>query len=156
MARDSGAEHQLHVLEHIESNPDTTQAAMATQVGVAIGTANWAVRRLLNQGHVRATHLQRRRMRYSLTAQGLAEKSRLTVLYMQRSLQLYREVREQARAALRQVKKAGHAQVVIEGEGDLADICRLTCLEQCVAVTRLSMDRPARRCWWWKAGGWLC
>ena len=95
-------------------------------------------------------------MRYSLTAQGLAEESRLTVLTMQRSLQLYREVREQARAALRQVKQAGNAQVVIEGEGDLAEICRLTCLEQSVAVTRLSMDRPARRCWWWKAGGWLC
>ena len=156
MALDSGAEHELHILEHIENNPDTTQAAMATQVGVAIGTANWVVRRLLTQGYVRATHLQRRRMRYFLTAQGLAEKSRLTVLYVQRSLQLYREVREQARAALRQVKQAGNAQVVIEGEGDLAEICRLTCLEQSVAVTRLSMSRPACRCWWWNAGGWLC
>lgn len=35
---------------------------------------------------------------------------------------------------LEEVRKAGFQQVRLEGEGDVAEICRLTCLEQHIAV----------------------
>jgi hypothetical protein len=40
-------------------------------------------------------------------------------------------VREQ----LEKIKTAGYEKVSIRGEGDVADICRLSCLEQGVAIT---------------------
>ncbi len=134
MPNDADLVHELKILEHIETNPDTTQADIATQLGVAVGTANWYVKRLLNKGYIKVTQLQRRRLRYLLTPKGVAEKSRLTLEYMRISLQLYRNIREQSLAALRQAGRAGHTQVVIEGDGDAADICRLTCVEQGVTV----------------------
>ncbi len=134
MPNDTDLTHELKILEHIETNPDTTQADIATQLGVAVGTANWYVKRLLNKGYIKVTQLQRRRLRYLLTPKGVAEKSRLTLEYMRISLQLYRNIREQSLAALRQARRAGHTQVVIEGDGDAADICRLTCVEQGVTV----------------------
>ncbi len=142
MPNDADLVHELKILEHIETNPDTTQADIATQLGVAVGTANWYVKRLLNKGYIKVTQLQRRRLRYLLTPKGVAEKSRLTLEYMRISLQLYRNIREQSLAALRQARRAGHTQVVIEGDGDAADICRLTCVEQGVTVVTKQWVAP--------------
>ncbi len=134
--------HEFRILEQIEKNPDATQADLAAQMGVAVGTVNWYVKRLIAKGFVKVTHLQRRRLRYLITPKGIAEKSRLTVEYMRVSLQLYRNIREQSLAALRQVRRAGHTQVVIQGDGDAADICRLTCVEQGVAVVTEQQTTP--------------
>jgi DNA-binding MarR family transcriptional regulator len=134
--------HEFRILEQIEKNPDATQADLAAQMGVAIGTVNWYVKRLIAKGFVKVTHLQRRRLRYLITPNGIAEKSRLTVEYMRVSLQLYRNIREQSLAALRQVRRAGHNQIVIQGDGDAADICRLTCVEQGVAVVTEQQTTP--------------
>lgn len=54
--------------------------------------------------------------------------------YIERSMELYRLVRERVRDALIEVKAAGYNSVRIQGDGDIADICRLTCLELGVAV----------------------
>ncbi len=134
--------HEFRILEQIEKNPDATQADLAAQMGVAVGTVNWYVKRLIAKGFVKVTHLQRRRLRYLITPKGIAGKSRLTVEYMRVSLQLYRNIREQSLAALRQVRRAGHTQVVIQGDGDAADICRLTCVEQGVAVVTDQQTAP--------------
>jgi hypothetical protein len=42
------------------------------------------------------------------------------------------------RDELVEVKNAGYSAVRIQGDGDIADICRLTCLEQGIAI----VDRP--------------
>jgi hypothetical protein len=43
---------------------------------------------------------------------------------------LYRQTREKAIEALAAARREGHVAVQIAGEGDIADVCRLTCLEQ--------------------------
>ena len=42
--------------------------------------------------------------------------------------------RERVVEALNEVRQAGYEQVRLDGVGDVADICQLTCLEQGVAV----------------------
>lgn len=132
----SEIEHDLRILEHIEQNPDTTQAGLAAELGVAVGSVNWHLKRLVKKGYVKAKQLQRRRLRYLITPQGMAEKTRLAASYVQFSMRLYRETREEARRLLREVRGAGYQRVHIQGDGDLADVCRLTCLEQGVRVER--------------------
>ena len=130
------SERELQILEYLERNPDTTQADLATRLGVAVGSVNWYLKRLINKGYVKVRQMQRRRLRYLVTPQGLAEKALLTQAYMQASLRLYRETRAQARSLLTQVLESGYDAVRVEGDGDLADICRLTCLEQKVRVAQ--------------------
>jgi DNA-binding MarR family transcriptional regulator len=132
---DSKSERELHILEYLERNPDITQADLATRLGVAVGSVNWVLKRLISKGYVKVRQMQRRRLRYLVTTQGLAEKARLTQAYMQSSLRLYRETRARARSLLTRVLESGYDIIRIEGDGDLADICRLTCLEQKVRVT---------------------
>ena len=80
--------------------------------------------------------MQRRRLRYLLTPKGLAEKAHLTASFMQASLYWYRETRETSKKFLHQVQEAGYDTVCIEGDGDLAEIIYLTCLEAHIKVTR--------------------
>jgi hypothetical protein len=49
-------------------------------------------------------------------------------------MHLYRKTRQRVRELLVDVKQSGYDQVRIDGEGDIADICKLTCLEQGIKV----------------------
>jgi len=126
--------YDLEILNHIEENPDTTQADLATQLGVAVGSVNWYLKRLINKGYIKVAQMQRRRLRYLLTPTGLSEKALLTAVFMQASLHWYRETRETSKELLDQVKQAGYDTVCIEGDGDLAEIVYLSCLEAHVKV----------------------
>jgi DNA-binding MarR family transcriptional regulator len=128
----------LSLLEQIEHNPDVTQASLANQLGVAVGTVNWHLKRLVAKGYVKVKRAERRKLRYIITSEGIALRARLTVDYIEQSMLLYRSVRNRVREHLGEVKSAGFDSVNIQGEGDIADICRLTCLEQGVKVA----DRP--------------
>jgi DNA-binding MarR family transcriptional regulator len=137
---ESASNYDLEILNHIEENPDTTQADLATQLGVAVGSVNWYIKRLINKGYVKVAQMQRRRLRYLLTPKGVAEKARLTKEFMQMSLHWYRVTREASKQFLDEVKQAGYDSVCIKGDGDLAEIVYLTCLEAQVKV-RPKVDR---------------
>jgi DNA-binding MarR family transcriptional regulator len=120
----------LILLEHLEQYPDVTQASLASQLGVAVGTINWHLKRLIAKGYVKARRVERRKLRYLITPEGLALRAHLTLDFIQNSFRLYRLVRERSMIALQQLEKAGYSHIFIEGEGDVAEICRLTCLEK--------------------------
>lgn len=125
---------ELSLLEEIEHDPDVNQAALATQLGVAVGTVNWHLKRLIAKGAVKVSRAERKKLRYIITPEGLALRARLAVDYVERSLSLYRRTRQRVKEHIVEVRRAGYDRVRIRGDGDVADICRLTCLEQGVAV----------------------
>jgi DNA-binding MarR family transcriptional regulator len=130
METQADPDRELILLEQIERDPDVTQASLAAQLGVAVGTVNWHIKRLIAKGYVKVKRAQRRKLRYIITPEGIAFRARLTVNYIETSMRLYRKTRQRVRELLSEVKASGFSQVCIEGEGDIADICRLTCLEQ--------------------------
>lgn len=123
-------ERELVLLEQIERDPDVTQATLASVLGVAVGTVNWHLKRLVAKGYIKVKRAQRRKLRYMITPEGLAFRAHLTVNYIENSLRLYRRTRLRVRELLSEVRQAGYDQVLLQGEGDIADICKLTCLEQ--------------------------
>lgn len=132
---------ELTLLEQIESDPDVTQASLAAQLGVAVGTVNWHIKRFIAKGYVKVKRAQRRKLRYIITPEGIAFRARLTINYIDQSMRLYRRTRLHVLELLAEVSKAGFKQVRLEGEGDIADICRLTCLEQSI-TTAVNGDIP--------------
>ena len=57
---DSNSETARNLLEHIERDPDVTQASLAAQLGVAVGTVNWHLKRLVAKGYVKVKRAKRR------------------------------------------------------------------------------------------------
>lgn len=128
------SDRELLLLEQIERDPDVNQATLAAQLGVAVGTVNWHIKRFIAKGYVKVKRAQRRKLRYIITPEGLAFRARLTVNYIESSMHLYRKTRVHVRDLLVDLHNSGYKQVRINGDGDIADICRLTCLEQGITI----------------------
>src|SRR5512141_1790064 len=122
MTSESLTDRELTLLEEIEHDPDVTQATLAAQLGVAVGTVNWHLKRLVSKGYIKVTRLQRRKLRYLITPEGLAFRALLTVNYIETSMRLYRKTRAHVQELIQQVRQAGHSCVVVTGDGDIADI----------------------------------
>lgn len=135
METEKDATRELTLLEHVEIDPDVNQATLAGQLGVAVGTVNWHLKRLVAKGYVKVQRAERKKLRYIITPEGIALRARLTVDYIERSFDLYRRTRARIKEHLDSVRAAGHSRIRIVGEGDVADICRLTCLEQGFTVS---------------------
>ncbi len=125
---------EILLLEKIEDDPDVTQASLAALLGVAVGTVNWHLRRLIEKGYVKVKRAQRRKLRYIITPEGIAFRARLTINYIDQSMRLYRRVRQRTTDLLLEVQRAGYHAVRIAGDDDIADICRLTCLEHGITI----------------------
>ncbi len=132
MVMDKSIEHtrELTILESIEQNPDATQASLASQLGVAVGTINWHIKRMVEKGYVKVRRVERKKLRYIITPEGLALRAKLTIDYIQNSFKLYRLVRERSIQVLDTLQKKDIKCIRLQGEGDVYDICKLTCLEQ--------------------------
>ena len=125
---------ELTLLEQIESDPDVNQSTLATQLGVAVGTVNWHINRLIAKGALKVSRAERKKLRYIITPEGLALRARLAVNYVENSFSVYRRTRQRVKDHLAKVRKAGFDRVRITGSGDVADICKLTCMEQGISV----------------------
>jgi DNA-binding MarR family transcriptional regulator len=132
---------ELALLENIENDPDVSQATLAVKLNVAVGTINWHLKRLIDKGYVKIKRAERKKLRYLITPEGIALRAVLTVDYVEQQFLLYRNTRQHVREQLEQVRTAGFGRVAIHGEGDVADICRLSCLEQGIAVVQ-DKDAP--------------
>lgn len=137
------------LLEQIENDPDVTQASLAAQLGVAVGTVNWHLKRLVAKGYVKVKRAQRRKLRYLITSQGLTRRARLTVNYIEHSMQLYRKTRTRVQQLVGEVRAAGFQGVHIDkfngDPEDIADICKLTCLENGLAMLKEGEPGPVLR-----------
>jgi DNA-binding MarR family transcriptional regulator len=136
------------LLEQIENDPNVTQASLATHLGVAVGTVNWHIKRMIAKGYVKVKRAERRKLRYIITPEGITFRARLTIDYIEQSFLLYRNIRKRVHELLSEVKQAGFDHVRIESDtnlddpnlstqtNDIADVCRLTCLEQGIKITQ--------------------
>ena len=121
------ADHQrdLQLLNEIESSDAVTQRGLAKRLGIALGLTNLYLRRLAKKGYIKVVNLQKNRIRYLITAKGVAEKSRLTYEYMQYSLQLYRQTCTILRARFRALAEQGRKRLVFYGVGEAAELAYL-------------------------------
>ena len=140
---------ELTLLEQVERDPDVNQSALASQLGVAVGTVNWHLKRLIAKGYVKVQRAERKKLRYIITPEGIALRARLTVDYIERSFDLYHKTRQRVKDHLETIRGAGYSHVRIRGDGDVADICRLSCLEQGFTVVQ-DEDVPELELRGWK------
>lgn len=149
METSENTQRELTLLEQVERDPDVNQSALASQLGVAVGTVNWHLKRLIAKGYVKVQRAERKKLRYIITPEGIALRARLTVDFIERSFDLYHKTRQRVKDHLATVRAAGYNRVRIRGDGDVADICRLTCLEQGFAVVQ-DEDAPELELRGWK------
>jgi predicted transcriptional regulator len=130
-------QHEYDLLNEIGQDPMVTQARLSNQLGIAVGSVNWYIKRLINRGWVKVSHLDRTRLKYDLTREGMVVFTQRALLYARDSLKVYSNFRKKAKAAVAELQQRGVKQVYLEGEdGDeTLDILRLTCIEAGIDLT---------------------
>ena len=126
---DLQGQRDLLLLSELDRNGAATQRTLAIKLGVALGLTNLYLKRLARQGYIKITTIPRNRIRYLLTPQGFAEKSRLTYQYMQYSLSYYRDMRGRLKDMLSSLEWTKGQRVAICGTGELAELAYLALRE---------------------------
>src|SRR5437016_1544282 len=109
---DIQSQRDLQLLNEVEQDASVTQRSLAKKLGVALGLTNLYLKRLARKGYIKITTIPRNRIKYLLTPRGMAEKSRLTFLYMQYSLSYYRDMRQRLKDVLSGLSSVGAKKVV--------------------------------------------
>lgn len=140
---DQASQHELRILTQIATRGDVTQRTLAKDLRMALGLTNLYVRRLVRKGYVKIGGVHPRRLRYLLTPQGIAEKSRLTYEYLQFSLWLYSHTRGQLAETLRPLIESGLTRFALYGVGEPAELAYLTLRQAGLEPVGIFADAPA-------------
>ena len=112
----------LTLFNTVESSPEINQRQLAQELDVSLGLTNTYFQRVLKKGWVRAKQVKPRRWLYFLTPQGALEKSRLSLSYLHRTLDSFRELKGKGDEHLRILSQKGIRGIHLCGENDLTEV----------------------------------
>lgn len=99
------------LLRHLEINPEATQRELAQAMGLSVGKTHYALRALIDRGLVKAENCRRKDNKkaylYKLTPQGVAEKSRLAMRFLQHKRAEYDALRKEIEQLEQEVQGRG-------------------------------------------------
>jgi DNA-binding MarR family transcriptional regulator len=122
-------QHEYDLLSEIAQDSLITQATLSSRLGIAVGSVNWYIKRLIHRGWVKVSHLDRTRLKYDLTSEGMAVFTQRALFYARDSLKIYSDFRKKAKSIVYELGQKEIGQVYIEGDDEIVDILRLTCIE---------------------------
>ena len=122
-------QHEYALLNEIAQDSMVTQANLSDRLGIAVGSVNWYIKRLIHRGWVKVSHLDRTRLKYDLTPEGMKVFTQRALSYARDSLKVYGNFRDKAKALVINLKQQGVQHVYLNGDDETMDILRLTCIE---------------------------
>lgn len=130
--------HEYSLLNEIANDSMVTQASLSDRLGIAVGSVNWYIKRLIHRGWIKVSHLDRTRLKYDLTSEGMTVFTKRAMSYARDSLKVYGDFREKAKAVASELNEKGIPAVYLDGNDEMMDIMRLTCIEAGIQV----LDTP--------------
>src|SRR5262245_8168884 len=108
------------LLTTIDQDAAVSQRKLSEEIGIAVGSVNWYLKRCVSKGLVKLQQAPVRRYLYYLTPHGFEEKARLTGSFLQSSLELYRCGRKECDEFFRGCDETGKTIIFLAGGSDLA------------------------------------
>lgn len=133
-------QHEYTLLNEIAQDSMVTQANLSERLGIAVGSVNWYIKRLITRGWVKVSHLDRTRLKYDLTPEGMKIFTQRAMSYARDSLKVYGGFREKAKTMVAELQQEGVREVYLNGDDEMIDILRLTCIEAGIQVANIPQD----------------
>jgi DNA-binding MarR family transcriptional regulator len=133
----------LKILEEFENDQAASQRDLAKKLNISLGLVNSFVGRLAKKGYFKITHIPKKRVRYVLTAEGAAEKSRLAYDYIRYSYQFYKSASQRIRDLLAHLERQNVEFLVLCGANDLAEIIYIHLQETSLKMAAIADDHKA-------------
>lgn len=122
-------QHEYALLNEIAQDSLVTQASLSDRLDIAVGSVNWYIKRLIHRGWIKVSHLDRTRLKYDLTPEGMVVFTQRALLYAHDSLKVYSYFRRKAKSIVNELTQQGIKNVYLDGDDEVIDILRLTCIE---------------------------
>ena len=87
----------FEVLRKIQNKPESTQRQLAEDLGFSLGKLNYCLKALVDKGLVKIENFRKNPKKlnyiYVLTPKGIAEKTKITINFMERKIKEYDELK---------------------------------------------------------------
>ena len=113
---------ELRLLSKVEENPQVSQRQLSQRMGIALGLTNVMLRNLVQKGYIRASKAGLKSWFYNLTPEGFSFKIKLTLGYVHRVLDHYRNVRQTLAEELAPLLLNPESRVAIYGTTEFAEL----------------------------------
>ena len=109
----SDEKYTLNALKLLEKNPELTQRELAVELGLSLGKTHYVLKSLVDIGLVKVANFQRSGNKwgyvYLLTPRGIAEKAAITVRFLARKQQEFKQLEREIEVLKAEVGDKGFA-----------------------------------------------
>ena len=117
--------HTLRLMGEIERDDSSSQRELSQRLNISLGLVNTFLKRLVNKGYFKVKTMPRNRVKYFLTPEGLARKSRLTVEYLHYSTRFYKEIKQLLVGKFEDMEENRIGAILFFGAGEVAELAYL-------------------------------
>lgn len=115
----------LRLMTEIDRNGDHSQRELSSRLNISLGLVNTFLKRLVNKGYFKVKTMPRNRVKYFLTPEGLARKSRLTVEYLRFSMNFYKDIKTLLLKKFKEMEQRQVRSILFYGAGEVAELAYL-------------------------------
>ena len=126
-------EREFELVNIIGSEITSNQRNISKCINLSLGQTNMLLRRLITKGYIRISQMDKRRVKYFLTPQGLSEKMDKSIKYTLRTINSLSLVKERLKEILKEIYEKGERKFLILGESDLASLVEMAARELSLA-----------------------
>lgn len=112
-------EREFELINIIGKPLGSNQRDLSQHLNLSLGQTNMLIRRLVAKGYIRITQLNKKKVQYLLTPQGIAEKMRKSVKYTLNTINSIGLIRSRISALLKNCHQQGYRQFDVLGHSDL-------------------------------------
>jgi len=118
----------LNLLSAVESDSNITQRSIAANLGIALGLTNSYLKRCIEKGLVKISHVPRNRYAYYLTPKGFIEKARITQDYLKTSFNFFRKIKNEFEKIFTNYDLQGGKNIILSDVSEIAEVAILSSL----------------------------
>ncbi|OGQ55892.1 MAG: hypothetical protein A3I75_01105 [Deltaproteobacteria bacterium RIFCSPLOWO2_02_FULL_50_16] len=115
--------HELDCLSHISTySGSLSQRDLSRKTGLSLGLINAILKKLINTGYIKVSHLNKKKLKYILTPKGLSELALKSYHYILKTVNNYNLIQSRMKETLQQLVNKGHSVLFYNGNGELLDL----------------------------------
>jgi len=117
--------HILRLMGEIDRLENHSQRELSKQLNLSLGLVNAFLKRLVSKGYFKVKTMPRNRVKYFLTPEGLARKSKLTAEFLHYSINFYRDIKSLLLNKFSEMEVKDVRAVLFCGAGEVAELAYL-------------------------------
>ena len=117
--------HILRLMGELDRDGSSSQRELSQRLNISVGLVNTFLKRLVNKGYFKVKTMPRNRLKYFLTPEGLARKSRLTAEYLRYSINFYRDIKDLLLSKFDEMERNQVHKILFFGAGEVAELAYL-------------------------------